>query len=105
MLEYDGKGRITLRADYRIDENGEEILCEKEINEYDKYGNVIYKSKCVNHRQYGDQYGEKTTETEYVLEYDEDGFVISSKTYINGVLRSEAKYTYPIVLYKPKEDK
>jgi antitoxin component YwqK of YwqJK toxin-antitoxin module len=101
VLEYDGKGRITLRADYRIDENGEEILCEKEINEYDKYGNIIYESKCVNHSQYG----EKTTETEYVLEYDEDGFVISSTTYINGVLRWEEKYTDPIVLYKPKDDK
>ncbi len=95
--EYDGKGRETYFANYDIAENGEETLQRRNITNYDKYGNVVYESTYENGRP------NKTNEIEYVLEYDSDGFVISKVTYINGVLRSEIKYTDPIVLYEPKE--
>ena len=101
VLEYDDEGRNTLNEVYKRRGDGEEILTEKEVTEYDKYGNVVYESKYVNYRQYGTD-GEETTEYEYVLEYDEDGIVIKKTTYINGVMRYETTYTDPIVLYQPK---
>ncbi len=97
--EYDGKGRQTYFAKYDIAENGEETLQRRAITNYDKYGNVVYESMYENGRPY------KTNEIEYVLEYGSDGFVINEKKYINGVFRSETKYTDPMVLYKPKENK
>jgi hypothetical protein len=86
----------------RID-GGEEFLRKKTTSEYDKYGNTILKTEYINYKEYGDQYGEETTEYEHVLEYDEDGIVIKRTTYINGVLRYETTYKDPIVLYEPKE--
>jgi hypothetical protein len=103
VFEYDDEGRNTLFESYKRRGDGEEILTEKEVKEYDKYGNVIYTSIYKNNAQYGVQYGDITEEYEYVLEYDEDGIVIKKTTYINGVMRYETTYKDPIVLYEPKE--
>jgi hypothetical protein len=97
VFEFDDEGRNTLFEAYERHGDGEEILTEKEVKEYDKYGNVIYTSIYKN------QYGEITKEYEYVLEYDEDGIVIKKTTYINGVMRYETTYKDPIVLYEPRE--
>ncbi len=102
VLEYDNEGRNTLNETYKRRGDGEEILTGKETKEYDKYGNVIYESKYKNYKEYGDKYGEITDEYEYVLEYDEDGFVIRKIVYENGVLRSKTTYKDPIVLYEPE---
>ena len=103
VAEYDCKGRKTLSETYMRIDGGEEYLRKKTTSEYDKYGNTILKTEYINYKEYGDQYGEETTEYEHVLEYDEDGIVIKKTTYINGVMRYETTYKDPIVLYEPKE--
>lgn len=94
--QYDENGNLTLTTKYSADKKQSPVKVQYKYNENNDLISITELPYYVN--------GYSSLTKEYVMEYDEKGFLCKKLTYSDSTLIEEITYSDPIVLYHPYID-
>lgn len=94
--QYDENGNLTLTTKYSADKKQSPVKVRYKYNENNDLISITELPYRVN--------GYSSLIIEYVMEYDEKGFLCKKLTYRDSTLTEESTYSDPIVLYHPYID-